>query len=686
MSLPSASSLTFCLVHLLLVLLLLLCFLPSPASAISLLSASGDGTCVTVGSYAVNCTMPFTLRVQTAELAYPIGAYVYLYWYVHGILQFNLRVQYNPTLPAALNDTANSISFAISADPFAIPAGQLLNFTIRDWGLGGGETALAPLFSLVPPSFPTISAVSGCQAPASPSPLLTLNCYAEVDVLTLTGTGFTSLTTFSIVRTVGGQSDSRGPFPRSQWGAAVLSDTQLTLNLTGINFVFLEEHYAGQLIALSFSWPSGYQTDSFSLSMAALPAPVVISMSGNPFPVLIDNVTRFLNVIPGQSVLSVYGRWLYNMTMTVGGASVLESDRSYALSTYASFVMPSPTPYVGGVLTDVTLSNYQGVVSYPGLVAFTPNPFITGMSKCWFDNDYWWEPELAHCRAGDTLSISGRLFSSRALANVSMTYGGAAGLFCGNATVVSDTLLTCTVPPAQGRFDVGATIGYQANWADGNSTKSWTQITYDFSYAPRILSVSGCGMTSALSDGLALYGCELGQVITMSGTGLIRSGSSLQWTGVSGMWVGYGVMTPNFYCVEVAVDAVDNTSLTCLLPNATEWSSMQQLQPYAVLLSPAENPRAWLGSSNAFLVSFGTAPPSASGQDSGGDSGSGGALVAALASVFSVLAVAGLLVALWWVWRSRGKKGGGFSDEQLQEDGGTRQWMRHRSGIELADK
>ena len=99
----------------------------------------------------------------------------------------------------------------------------------------------------------------------------------------------------------------------------------------------------------------------------------------------------------------------------------------------------------------------------------------------------------------------------------------------------------------------------------------------------------------------------------------------------------------------------------------------------AVLLYPAENPRAWLASFQCFPRSIRSrslhpphtphpphprpqAPQAQQTPEDSGDQTSNTALAAALASVFSVLAVIGLVALLWWVWRSRVAKKEGISD------------------------
>ena len=79
--------------------------------------------------------------------------------------------------------------------------------------------------------------------------------HGDVNVLTSSGSGFSQLTSFGVRRTVGNKVDNIMPQSAAQWEAQVLNDTTITLGLTDIAFLFLEEHYAGQLISLSLFWP-----------------------------------------------------------------------------------------------------------------------------------------------------------------------------------------------------------------------------------------------------------------------------------------------------------------------------------------------------------------------------------------------------------------------------------------------
>lgn len=164
---------------------------------------------------------------------------------------------------------------------------------------------------------------------------------------------------------------------------------------------------------------------------------------------------------------------------------------------------------------------------------------------------------------------------------------------------------------------------------------------------------------SNVSTGLALRGCELNTTITLYGTGFYRP-SNATWTGVSRVRQSDYTIQRTFSCLNVTV--LSNTTVTCALLTADEWSDMRLLTDYRMIICDPGNRCAVIDASNAFIVSFGTvaetSPPHSS-------NSSHVALVASLATVLSVLAVGSVAIAAYCLLRRHkaGQRSSAMSDD-----------------------
>ena len=683
----------------------------TPASKMVILSASGDGTCVNNGTVAVNCSMPFTLALRVQHLIFPLNPYVYIYPDPSGSLAGSFRLSSSGSNGTSANDSL--VLFTIAYDPFEVPADVLFSYYIKDWSNAAADSAPAPLFSLMAYPRPLVTGVTGCRTPLSANPLLTTDCIADVDTLTVTGSGFEPLTSFGVVRTVGNVTETiRSYTAVAGWNAVVYNDSVMALALTDVTFLFLEEHYAGQLISLTLYWPSNYTSDPFQITLAPVPAPqVTTSYSWPSRSVLINNRTVYAGCIPQITTITISGRFLINLTITVGGVEAARQDSSLNVPAYDAFRLPLITPYNSTALYDVVISNYGGTVVLPSAVQYINTPTLTSVAPCYADigsvSPY---DTPLHCKVGDTLRLSGGLFTqaNRTIAaiNIVDSAGWQPLLLppCLSPTIVSDSLITCTLPAYADPDVVGTYLFVTVTFTDGNSTNQLgIGYVYDQPRAPRVLAVKGCasgigGATqiSNVTTGLVLRGCELGDVITLYGTGFYRLPNE-SWTGVSGTRWYDSTLRPTFSCFSITV--LSNTSVTCALPIADEWSDMQPLTNYSlVLYDPADYFNLYVVTSNAFVVSFGS-----EGQPDTLDTSTSSnvALVASLATVLSVLAVVGVAIAVFCMMRRRA----GQQESVVSEVGRGMAWAqdevrstrffddtwkapskRGRDGVELSHK
>ena len=76
----------------------------------------------------------------------------------------------------------------------------------------------------------------------------------------------------------------------------------------------------------------------------------------------------YLDFIPGLNTMTIYGLFLINLTITVGGLEAERVDYYLDTPTWDQFVLPLVTPYNYTALYDVVVSSYSGTVVLPGAV------------------------------------------------------------------------------------------------------------------------------------------------------------------------------------------------------------------------------------------------------------------------------------------------------------------------------
>ena len=173
---------------------------------LTVLSAAGDGSCVSVGGVALNCTFPFTLNLTVVHLPDPTS------WYISNLLGLTLKPPnssayaygYAPFQASVYGGTFTPtlISVSVFSTRFALPAQTLLGLSLSWVTEGNGTREQSqwgpfPTFSLQPWVYPTVYSVAGCQATADA--LVMLGCVPEQDAFTNTGSGFAQLSSANLV-------------------------------------------------------------------------------------------------------------------------------------------------------------------------------------------------------------------------------------------------------------------------------------------------------------------------------------------------------------------------------------------------------------------------------------------------------------------------------------------------------
>ena len=643
---------------------------------LTILSASGDGSCVNVGGVALNCTFPFTLNLTVVSLPIPVPAYSLDLVVTNYTSAYYLSVSY---LTDAFTPTL--VSVRLSAPAFRLPALTLFEASFT-WTTPVGTSRTveqwnpSPAFSAQPWSYPTVSAISGCQV--SDSPVLTTNCVPEQDSLTFTGSGFTKVSPISLrISGVNVTSITRTVYLGLTAGAKVVNDSTLTLTLLdGFGFLFLAEHYSSALLTVILSDSEMvplWQASPVFITMAFLPLPAVtryLVYGGTA--TTTGNITTYSGCIPGQSLLNIQGRYLFDVRVTVGGYEC-STDRAvnpanYALPTQLVCTLDDQDALTPGLAYDIVISTDEGNVVVPQAIAYTSQPTLARILPCWDDGGFYpnFGFPVARCMSGDTLTIVGRRLvrSGLQLTGVSFQtfYAPPTSLNCSNPQIIDDETMTCVTLPNTEKDYIMTTSKVVAAWGAYGSNMLATY-PYDFLNSPRILSIQGCGMTTTNSRALFLVGCQPGDPLTLTGYNLnVTGGTAVR--SIRRESTNFAV----FSCANVLV--VNDSLVTCTLPTASEFPALLNSSQYNVTLYRAVGgPQEF--TSNYFAVTFGDVPAPAPVPDpvpsSTESSGSGGIsdAVAVVVALVVVLGVVGVGLVGWWMWR---RKARGRSDEPGREN------------------
>ena len=548
------------------------------------------------------------------------------------------------------------------------------------------------MFSIQPWNYPTVTSVSGCEVTSQA--LLTTNCVPELDVLTIKGSGFAQLSIAQLLITAVNLSPvSRTLFFGLTAGTKLVDDSTITIALSdSLGFLILAEHYSGEQLHVTLKeyvhdW---WQAPPFFITMAFLPPPAVTRFQVYGIPATYNgSFTSYMDCIPGQSSLNIQGRYLFDVTVTVGGfecsTSKTVSSSNWATPNELVCTLDDGDELIPGVAYDIVITTDEGRVVIPKAIGFTAQPTLSHVLPCWDDGGFY--PKFGfpvpRCMANDTMTVAGNrlLRSGMQVSRLSFETFYAPPrpyLNCSAPSVTSDTTISCVLPSNTNRDYIMRSATLVSQWGSFMSNGFMTY-PYDYLDAPRILSISGCGMMANNSKALFLTGCQPGDSLQLSGYNLnVTGGAAIR---------SIRHVSTNFSMLACADVQVWSTSMvTCRLPNLDDFPQLVNLSQYNVTISKQGGVTDF--SSNYFAVTFGQTavpvvdpilpPPTDLGKSSGHEAET-------VAVAVSVVVVVAMLVGLsWWVWRRKGQSKAGA---ELEGDHSVGQRDQQQvKWIELADK
>ena len=519
-----------------------------------------------------------------------------------------------------------------------IPWQRFTNLTVTD-------LSVTPNLASVPfagvtflPTVPVLTGITGCTDTSN----TTINCMPANTTLTLIGANFSKLrpfyTIFSIRVISTGISFGLGQ------SLTLLDDSHWLLNLANIYSSMFPLNLYATSVAIAVGYGSDY-TNSASFSLALLPPPQISAITGinclsSRAQIGSLTVINSTDCYPSFSLLSITGAYLYTVPITVGGWPCLvnQYNRDPTIA-QGNLVVCLPTldnSYTAGTLMDVTL-NRTVLVTAPAVVSFNSLPTIISLSAadCPGDATGWNTYTNLKCAAGATITINGWNFltdpvSTAALIIQLWDRTHSTFIQCLQLVIVNTENVTCVLPLPPDNSDA-----FEQFYFSGTASTSIV-LFYNQSFqsnvfpagiyqslnAPTVNSVTGCTSTSPPST--AITGCQVGNILTLTGSNFIV-GSDVQ----------YGTV---WSCEQVNV--VSWNQLTCVIK---EMGSLSTGQAYPVVVTVHIN--GTLLASNAFFLSFAASPPPSSSSNSLNATTTA---IAVVVVIFAVSISAGTGVYIWW--------------------------------------
>ena len=670
---------------------------PTSWSQVSITSVTSPN-CTQSGAQILNCPFPVRLLIQTTGWGGLSASAIYLVavgpdgteigpsqrgggstlsvWGGDGGANATLQgtlfpQQFAPTLVAA---SATAVA-------------PLLNLTIRTFGAPGGTVPPFPGISFAYDAGPTLTSISGCTG----SGASTTNCVPASTVLTFQGSGFRWYSNPGAVQLWinTGWTYASGGNGFGQPSLQVLSDSVMTLNLANAyTYTLLPVHYGGVLVPIFFNEQRYAQnqlvnsyTNALQISFIPQPAPVVTSVTTGGYGGInacqgTNGTGPYTNCIPLVSYIAIFGQYMYDVTVTVGGTACP------SLVVQSAGLVRCLLPLMSGV------GPYTVVVSDPtaqttaywnstGAISYTSQPTINSVTTCTDTGAVNQQGFFfgGICSEGSSVSVSGANFPvGDAGVTVTATWYPPGNpnqrpawgqspitITLTGAAIISSTAITATLPylatltgasiNASLAF-YGATVQMRVSFTSAAATNNLNLQLYAVPNAPAVSSVTGCSSSSAA---LLLTNCASGSVLTITGTNLGSAGfggpyvspvtnGGLQWTcSVT------SATAPQILCTLPTFDlqVTPVTSGTVYPLSVSEW--------YGAPIN------AWT-TSNAFRLSFSLGTSST--PSSSSSSLSTGAIVAIavvipLAGLAIIAAVACLLLR-----SEKGSGGGGFTEKR----------------------
>ena len=508
----------------------------------------------------------------------------------------------------------------------AAAAAPVCNLTIE--GFYNGQTAGAPLISFAYDSPPSLTSISGCTG----SGAATTACDPATAVLTFTGSGFRWYSNAGAVQvwmgssyaTVNGGQGGGGNQP----SLSVQSDSMMTLNLaTAYVYVLLPVHYGGAQVPIFFNeykftggqYVSSY-TNQLQVSFIPQPAPVIVSTTIGPMSACqgTNGTGPYTNCVPQVSYIQIAGRYIYDVSVTVGGqpcASVV---------TVSAQLLRCVLPLLSGtgpfdlVVSDPNAAT-TAYATASGLVSYRSGPTISSVTTCTTTGQTNWLGFFfgGICSEGSVITVTGTNFppsDPTLVVNMTWTPNGPTwqrpaygqvpiSVQCVNPTILSSTTISCTLPYLSQQTGAAinaslvmyyANLQLQLSFSSGSTMTNSLQVQmFNYPTPPTVTQVSGCGLTNSA---LSVSNCAAGYTLTITGSNLYN-----------GSWIQVQPVTQGFAAWSCLPLTYSASQITCQLPSFDpQVSPVASGTTYIMQVNVEQAGQGFLlEPSNAFYIDFG---------------------------------------------------------------------------------
>jgi hypothetical protein len=373
----------------------------------------------------------------------------------------------------------------------------------------------------------------------------------------------------------------------------------------------------------------------------------------------------FASCVPLSSTILLFGTYLYDSAVSVGGVACNCSSSYFSVQC----LLPIIPSYVPGLYYDLQLVNSAGSLSLPGLVSFVGGPVVTGVTQCNNYNVANLQDPGGLCQPGTAIAVFGLNFYADDSLQIVLSLPSLRGnISCLQPAVLNSTALHCLLPTATSSNNLTLFLGrYMYLQAFFNSSVVVSNRVYlpvlDWPSPPIVSSVSGS--CSGPNTALAVTGCAMGSVLTLSGSNLNGSGVSVtNYENVvqNGVSLGYSY----FRCLLLSVSP---SAISCLLPapgdelqgslvagfSYTIAASLTDSMGHSRVLRPITV--AFSAPAPVLLASTGSSSGNGGGSNGSGGSNTSVILIGVLVPVLVILLVL-VAVLLWRRWRLTKRAGG----------------------------
>ena len=453
------------------------------------------------------------------------------------------------------------------------------------------SNALATVvFSLVAPNIASLSGCGGAQA--------ALECDPTVDALTISGSGFSSPLSLNFLSAELNSLVTTIPLTRAQLtdGSVVVQRlaTLPSYALAGMSAyesapfgVWLTQGFVQSNVAL------------MSLRAGALNVTGISGCQSGSGPLQVRSCFA-------QDVLTLFGDNLYSPVSIeiAGGQCVVSSLQDDNLSCQLQMGHDYATNAPYDVI--VTSGSLDRNITLPAAISFTSAPVILSLTSQFCSNG----PDVSsvslvqtgrtvlRCAPGDVLTLLGSRFALSAFLEVQLLSAGNSPALCSNATVLSDSEVTCVLPEFVDTWNTLPSTRLQLVADDSQSSNVVNAVLYRSSWQPAVSAIDGCGEQVAATAGRTVVNCAFGDTITVFGAAFSAPLSVQLWD---------GELAELYMCVGAVI--LSANKLTCQLPVLVDETTLVQL-----LIQVRSTVRGSLIGSNWMAgVQYGPLPQSANG-------------------------------------------------------------------------